>query len=205
MRKTFRYRLYPPSNSSASSLNSCRSVVGCTITCSPNARAHGSKGRSRCASTINRRPYSRRIMNAFDFIAVEGLAVKRMTHHHHLAKSMHDVAWSQFASLLASKAARAGRTCMAVIPAYASQDRSQCGHRQPLTLSERISTCPCCGLVLDRDLNATRPIVSVGQRALASAEKLPDVCGGVVTKDSVSFGISPTPGGNEQCDVIQLS
>jgi transposase len=34
-------------------------------------------------------------VNAFDLIAVEDLSVNRMTHSHCLAKSIHDVAWSQ--------------------------------------------------------------------------------------------------------------
>jgi putative transposase len=78
--------------------------------------------------------HSRRIVNAFDLIAVEDLSVNRMVHNHCLAKSIHDAAWSQFADLLAYKAAWAGRTFVAVNPAYTSQDCSQCGHRQVLSL-----------------------------------------------------------------------
>jgi putative transposase len=92
-----------------------------------------------------------------------------MVHNHCLAKSIHDAAWSQFADLLAHKAAWAGRKDVAVNPAYTSQDCSGCGHRQALSLCDRTYTCPCCGLVLDRDLNASRNILSVGQHALASA------------------------------------
>ncbi len=66
--------------------------------------------------------HSRRIVNAFDVIAVEDLAVNRMTHNHCLAKSISDAAWSQFTSLLAYKAAWAGRKFVAVNPAYTSQD-----------------------------------------------------------------------------------
>jgi putative transposase len=113
--------------------------------------------------------HSRRIVNQFDLIALEDLAVNRMAHHHCLAKSIHDGAWSQFADLLSYKAAWAGRRCVAVNPAYTSQDCSQCGHRQPLTLSDRTYTCPCCGLVLDRDLNASVNILRLGQQSLASA------------------------------------
>src|SRR5262245_6951009 len=105
----------------------------------------------------------------FNFIVVEELSVKGMTHNHCLAKSIHDVAWSQFASLLAYKAACAGRTVVAVNPAYTSQDCSSCGHRQALTLSDRIYTCPGCGTILDRDLNAARNILALGQQCLASA------------------------------------
>jgi putative transposase len=112
---------------------------------------------------------SRRLVNVFDLLAVEDLSVNRMTHTHCLAKSIHDAAWSQFTTLLAYKAAWAGRQFVAVNPAYTSQDCSGCGHRQVLSLSDRTYTCPCCGLVLDRDLNASLNILRLGQQSLASA------------------------------------
>jgi putative transposase len=112
---------------------------------------------------------SHAIVDQFDLIAVEDLAVSRMTHNHCLAKSIHDAAWSQFASLLAYKAAWAGRRYVAVNPAYTSQDCSRCGQRHKLALADRMYQCPQCGLVLDRDLNASLNILSVGQHALASA------------------------------------
>ena len=112
---------------------------------------------------------SRRIVNQFDLIAVEDLAVNRMVHNHCLSKSIHDAAWSQFTSLLTYKAASAGREYVAVNPAYTSQDCSQCGHRQLMALAERTYTCTCCGVVLDRDLNASLNILRVGQHSLASA------------------------------------
>jgi putative transposase len=87
-----------------------------------------------------------------------------------LAKSLHDVAWSQFASLLSYKAVCAGRTLVAVNPAYTSQECSQCGQRKTdLTRADRPSPCSCCGAVGDRDLNASLHMVRVGQHALASA------------------------------------
>ncbi|HEX6819662.1 MAG TPA: transposase [Ktedonobacterales bacterium] len=113
--------------------------------------------------------HSRRIVNGFDLIAVEDLSVNRMMHNHCLAKSIADAAWTQFATYLSFKAAWAGRRYIAVNPAYTSQDCSGCGHRQKLSLSDRIYICPCCGLVLDRDLNAARNILRLGQQSLASA------------------------------------
>ncbi len=113
--------------------------------------------------------HSRRIVNTCDLIVVEDLSVNRMTHNHCLAKSISDAAWSQFMSLLSYKAAWAGRKYVAVNPAYTSQDCSQCGHRQKLSLSDRTYNCPCCGLVLDRDLNASLNILRLGQQSLASA------------------------------------
>jgi putative transposase len=110
--------------------------------------------------------HSRRLVNQFDLIAVEDLSVNRMLHNHCLAKSIADAAWTQFATFLSHKAAWAGRRCIAVNPAYTSQDCSRCGHRQQLSLSDRVYLCPCCGLVLDRDLNAARNILRLAKELL---------------------------------------
>jgi putative transposase len=123
--------------------------------------------------------HSRRIVNQFDVIAVEDLSVNRMVHHHCLAKSIHDVAWSQFASLLAYKAAWAGRKYVAVNPAYTSQDCSQCGHRKTdLTLADRAYACSCCGVDLDRDYNAAKNILGVGLHTLGLAPRSPRINAG---------------------------
>jgi putative transposase len=113
--------------------------------------------------------HSRRIVTQFELIAVEDLSVNRMMHTHCLAKSIADAAWTQFATYLSHKAAWAGRRYVAVNPAYTSQDCSRCGHRQKLSLADRTYSCPCCGLVLDRDLNAARTILALGQQCQASA------------------------------------
>lgn len=113
---------------------------------------------------------SRRVVDLFDLIAVEDLEVNRMVHNHCLAKSIHDVAWSQYAAYLCVKAAWAGRKYVAVNPAYTSQNCSACGHRKTdLTLADRIYHCSCCGLVMDRDLNASLNILALGQQCLAQA------------------------------------
>jgi putative transposase len=117
--------------------------------------------------------HSRRIVNQFDLLAVEDLSVHRMTHHQCLANSIQDAAWSQFTALLAYKAAGAGREYGAVNPAFTSQDGSRCGHRHVLSLADRLYTCPCGGLVLDRDRNASLNILRLGHQSRASAEKPP--------------------------------
>jgi putative transposase len=109
---------------------------------------------------------SRKIVNRFQVIAVEDLSVHRMVHNHCLAKSISDAAWAEFASMVRVKAEWAGRAFIAVNPAYTSQDCSRCGHRQKMPLSDRIYRCPCCGLELDRDLNAARNILRLGLQAL---------------------------------------
>lgn len=116
---------------------------------------------------------SRRIVDTYQVIAVEDLAVNRMVHNHCLAKSISDAGWGMFASVLSSKAASAGRTYVAVNPAYTSQDCSRCHHRQKMPLSDRVYRCPCCGLVMDRDRNAALNILGLGQQALGLAPRSP--------------------------------
>jgi putative transposase len=128
------------------------------------ARVHE---RTRWRRTDFSHQHSRRIVNQFDLLAVEDLSVHRMMYHQCLANSIHDAAWCQFTALLAYKAVGAGREHGAVNPAYTSQDCSRCRHRQTLSLADRLYTCPCCGLVLDRDLNASRNTLRLGQQSRA--------------------------------------
>jgi putative transposase len=114
--------------------------------------------------------HSRRIGNEFDVIALEDLSVTSMVQNGRFAKSIHDTAWSQFAALIAWKAAWADRRFIAVNPAHTSQDCSGCGHRKvDLTLADRVYRCVRCGLVIDRDLNASRNILAVGRHCLGLA------------------------------------
>ena len=117
---------------------------------------------------------SRKIVNQYDVIAVEDLSINRMVHPHGLAKSIHDAAWGQFAQLIACKAAWAGRRYIAVNPAYTSQDCSRCHHRKSdLTLADRIYHCDCCGLEIDRDLNAAFNILALGLQCLGWSREAP--------------------------------
>jgi putative transposase len=81
-----------------------------------------------------------------------------------LNKSIQDAGWRQFLSILACKAACAGKRVKAVNPAYTSQDCSGCGERIYKSLSARTHVCTNCGLVLDRDENAAKNIQWRGQR-----------------------------------------
>jgi putative transposase len=110
--------------------------------------------------------HSRRIVNRFQVIAVEDLSVNRLVHNHCLAQSISDAAWAAFAAMVSFKAAWAGRSFIAVNPAYTSQDCSRCGHRQKLSLSDRTYRCPCCGLERDRDHNAAKNILTLGLLAM---------------------------------------
>jgi putative transposase len=116
---------------------------------------------------------SRRLVDQYDFIAVEDLSVRTMVRNHALAKSIADAAWTQFAALIACKAVWASRRYVAVDPAYTSQDCSRCGWRNTdLTLADRVFHClnparPDCRLVLDRDRNAAVNILARGHQRIA--------------------------------------
>jgi putative transposase len=97
-----------------------------------------------------------------------------MVQNRRLAKSIADAAWSQFADLIACKAAWADRRFVAVNPTYTSQDCSRCGQRKTdLKLSDRVYQCFSCGFVIDRDRNAARNILALGLQCLGLSLEAP--------------------------------
>jgi putative transposase len=81
-----------------------------------------------------------------------------------LNTSIHDAGWRHFLTILACKAACAGKRVEAVNPAYTSQECSGCGERIYRSLSVRTHICTNCGLMLDRDETAAKNIQWRGQR-----------------------------------------
>lgn len=98
------------------------------------------------------------LLKNYDGIGLEKLNVKGL-HQSNLAKSVSDVGWTIFTSILQYKAEEAGRTVVFVDPKYTSQDCSCCGHRKKLALSDRVYHCDNCGLEIDRDHNAAKNIL----------------------------------------------
>ena len=100
-----------------------------------------------------------------DTIYHEDLQTANLLRNHHLAKSISDAAWSQFLSILAFKAAYAGKQVIAVPPAYTSQTCSGCGRMVSKGLSVCWHHCPYedCGASLHRDHNAAKNIERAGQ------------------------------------------
>jgi putative transposase len=98
-----------------------------------------------------------------DAIYHEDLQTANLLKNHHLAKSIQDAGWSAFLSILAAKAAYAGRRVVAVPPAYTSQTCSGCGVIVSKGLSIRWHACPDCGTSLHRDHNAAKNIERLGQ------------------------------------------
>ncbi len=107
------------------------------------------------------------VVKSSDFVAYENLQVKNMVKNHKLAKSISDAAWSQFAQWLQYFGKVYGKTVVAVVPVYTSQDCSSCGNRVEKSLSVRTHIC-LCGAVLDRDHNAALNILAKGLRQAGS-------------------------------------
>jgi putative transposase len=103
------------------------------------------------------------LVRANDVIYHEDLQTANMVRNHHLAKSISDAGWWAFLSILAFKAACAGKRAAAVPPAYTSQMCSGCGVLVSKGLSVRWHSCAECGASLHRDHNAAKNIERLGQ------------------------------------------
>ena len=88
-----------------------------------------------------------------DVIAHEKLNIKGLAKTH-LAKSILDAGWGQFLEILKLKAEKAGVLIVEVNPNGTSQYCSNCGHKVPKELHDRIHNCDNCGTILCRDVNA---------------------------------------------------
>jgi IS605 OrfB family transposase len=121
---------------------------------------------------------STRLVREHQTVCVETLNVMALGRSK-LAKSIHDAGWGQFMAMLAYKAGLYGRTLIKVDPWYpSSQVCSGCGRRDgPKPLTVRSWTCPNCGVVHDRDINAARNIMAAGLAVAA--------CGGHVRPGAI--------------------
>lgn len=96
-------------------------------------------------------------------IVVEDLNVGGMLKNHCLARSISDAGWSEFVRQLEYKAAWHGSKIVKAGRFYPSTKTcSACGMvKDEIPLSERTYCCDGCGLVLDRDVNAARNLLSL--------------------------------------------
>jgi len=109
---------------------------------------------------------TRQLADTYSVIAIEDLELAFMTRNGHLAKSAHDAALGEFRQLLEYKAESAGTQVIAVNPRNTSQVCSGCGVVVAKELHVRTHDCPHCGLVLDRDVNAARNVLSLALERL---------------------------------------
>ena len=102
----------------------------------------------------------------FNMICVEDLNVKGMMKNHPLARSISDVGWSELLRQLSYKT-----TTIKVGRFFPSSKKcSNCSNIvKALTLNVREWSCPTCGTVHDRDINAAKNILVEGLRTASCA------------------------------------
>ncbi|QQK78291.1 IS200/IS605 family element transposase accessory protein TnpB [Salicibibacter cibarius] len=110
------------------------------------------------------------IITNHDVICIEDLNTKGMLRNHKLAKNISDVSWSSFVEKLYYKADWYGRDIIKVDQWFpSSQICSGCGHHDgKKTLDIRAWTCPECLAHHDRDINASKNILTEGLKHLSS-------------------------------------
>ena len=116
---------------------------------------------------------SRELVNSFGMISFENLNIRNMLQNHRLAKSISDAAWKQLITYTTYKAENAGRRVVSVDPRNTSRQCSGCGTLVEKSLSVRVHACPVCGLVMDRDENASNNILRLGLESLGYALEAP--------------------------------
>jgi len=128
---------------------------------------------------------SRRLVDSFDEIFFEDLAITNMTRSAAgtlespganvaakagLNRSILDAGWGQLVSNTSYKAASAGRTVSKVKAPYTSQTCAECGHTDPANRVNRDHfCCTACGHVDHADANAARVVLAVGDGRLQIA------------------------------------
>jgi putative transposase len=135
------------------------------------ARAHR---KVRAARTDFLHKVSTNLVRDHDVIVLEDLAVKNMVCNRKLAKAISDCGWGTFRNMVQYKASKTGRLVIVIDRWFpSSKTCSGCGYLlAELSLGTRQWTCPSCGTLHDRDVNAAKNILAAGLAASA--------CGGDV-------------------------
>ena len=124
-------------------------------------------------NTHEGRMWARRVVADHQLIAIEDFKPKFLAKST-MARKAADAAVSTIKRTLIEYAERAGRTVVMVQPAYTTMTCSGCGTRAKdrLLLDDRVFVCTACGTIEDRDRNAAKTILAVGERAHTSVESV---------------------------------
>jgi putative transposase len=112
---------------------------------------------------------SRELVDEFDAVCIEDLNMKAMSQCLNFGKSVYDNGWGMFAVFLSYKLALEGKQLTKIDKWFPSSKLcSRCGIlKDDLKLSDRTYKCKECGLIIDRDYNASLNIKRVGITQLA--------------------------------------
>ncbi len=112
-----------------------------------------------------------RLVRENQVVVIEDLTVRTLVKNRALARAISDAAWSQLRSMLEYKTAWYGRELVVVdrfFPSTRLCSAPGCGHvHERLPLDVREWTCPRCGTVHDRDVNAAHNLRAAGLAASA--------------------------------------
>jgi putative transposase len=89
---------------------------------------------------------SNKLAREYGTIVFEDLNIRRMIKNNSLASAIMDSCWYKLRQFTAYKAERRGGRVILVNPAGTSQKCSGCGEIVQNPLSQRVHTCPTCGL-----------------------------------------------------------
>lgn len=95
----------------------------------------------------------------YDVLFLERLGISRLMKNRRMARSIADSSWRTFKQYVQYKA----RLVVEVDPYNSSVACSKCGNKVPKPLAMRVHRCDRCGLVIDRDYNAS---LNIRQRGL---------------------------------------
>lgn len=109
---------------------------------------------------------SKYLVDNYDNICIEDLAVSNMVKNHCLAKAISDMGWRELRTMLEYKSEWYGKNILTIgrfTPS--SKVCSNCGTiKKDLKLSDRTYSCVKCNFELDRDINAAINIKNFGMR-----------------------------------------
>lgn len=117
------------------------------------------------------------LINENQVICIENLNVKGMVKNHKLSQAINDVSWGTLTKLLDYKCKWNSRELIAIDRFYpSSKTCSSCSHLMvEMPLNVREWTCPSCGTIHDRDINAAKNILIQGLNILSGCGTQSDI------------------------------